>query len=155
MATTNSTLPTGSKLRSAGSRDSTTPRRVSTTATTPTGTLTRNTLRQPSDSVSSPPTVGPTAVATLAMAVHRPMARALLVGSGKAADTSARDVTLTAAAATPWTPRATLSTSIDGASPEATDASVNTTSPSTYSRRRPVRSATVAADIMNTAMPTL
>ena len=65
-------------------------------------------LRQPSCSTSSPPSVGPTAVPTLAIAVQMPIARAFCFGSGNAALTSASDVTLTVAAATPCTPRATI-----------------------------------------------
>ncbi len=70
--------------------------------------------------------MGPTAVALDEIAVHRPMARAFCVGSGKAALTSASDATLVAAAATPWIVRATLRTNSVGAKPQATEDSVNT-----------------------------
>jgi hypothetical protein len=87
----------------------------------------RNTLRQPNDSTSTPPSVGPIALPVLAIAVQMPIAFAFALGSGNAALRSASEATLTAAAATPCTPRARLSTGSDCASPQATDAAVNTT----------------------------
>ena len=66
-----------------------------------------------------------------AIAAQMPIARAFAAGSGNAALTSASDVTFTVAAAAPWMPRATLRTSIEGASPQATDAAVNTITPAT------------------------
>ena len=95
----------------------------------PTGTLIRNTLRQPQLSTRMPPKVGPMAVPRLAIAVQMPIARAFALGSGNAALTSASEVTLAAAAAIPCTPRATFRNSSDGASPQATEASVNTAMP--------------------------
>src|SRR4249919_3598296 len=68
-------------------------------------TLTKKMLRQPTDSVSTPPTVGPMARPTDAIPVQMPMARALRPGSGNAALTRASEATLTAAAPTPWRPR--------------------------------------------------
>ena len=99
--------------------------------------------------------MGPTAMATLAMAVHRPMALALAFGSGKAALTRASDVTLATAAPAPCTPRATLRKAMLGARPQATDATVNTTRPTRKTRLRPCRSATVAPDMMKMAMQRL
>ena len=94
-------------------------------------------LRQPRCSTSTPPSVGPTAVPTLAIAVQSPIARAFCLGSGKAALTSASDVTLAVAAAIPCTARAKFRISSVGENPHAIDASVNTVMPATYQRRRP------------------
>lgn len=89
----------------------------------------------------------------LAMAVQIPMARAFSFASGKAALTRASEVTLTAAAPRPCAPRAVVSTAIEGANPQAIDPSVNNETPIKYQRRRPSRSASVAADMMKTAIP--
>ena len=75
--------------------------------------------------------MGPIASAVLAIAVHTPIARAFCLGSGNAALTSASDVTLTIAAATPCTVRAALRTSSVGAMPHAIDDMVNNAMPPT------------------------
>jgi hypothetical protein len=86
-------------------------------------------LRQPLVCTSKPPSVGPIAVAVLAIAVQMPIARAFCFGSGNAALTSANDVTLTVAAAMPWMVRATFNASSVGAIPQATDEAVNNAMP--------------------------
>ncbi|COY40535.1 Uncharacterised protein [Mycobacterium tuberculosis] len=48
-----------------------------------------------------------------------------------------------------------VSTAIEGANPQAIDPSVNNETPIKYQRRRPSRSASVAADMMKTAIPRL
>ena len=53
--------PSQSTRVAFGSRDSRTRAKVSASAATPTGTLTKNTQRQPSPLVIAPPTSGPTA----------------------------------------------------------------------------------------------
>ena len=83
-------------------------------ATSPTGMLTMKIERQPVPCTMKPPSVGPMAMAVLAIAVQMPIAQLFNFGSGNAALTSASDVTLTAAAATPWTARAKLSASDRG-----------------------------------------
>ncbi|BBX97105.1 hypothetical protein MLAC_23990 [Mycobacterium lacus] len=112
-------------------------------------------LRHPHWSTSRPPSVGPAVVPTLAMAVQIPIACAFRLASGKAALTRASEVTLAVAAPKPCTPRAMASIPNEGAKPQATDPAVNTETPVKYQRRRPKRSASVAADMMKTAMPRL
>ena len=128
-ASANSSWPATSNRRSRGSRDSATKRSVTNTATMPTGALTRKMLRQPLVCTRRPPSVGPIAIAVLAIAVQMPIARAFCFGSGNAALTSASDVTFTVAAAIPCTVRATFSTSSVGAMPQPIDDAVNTAMP--------------------------
>ena len=54
---------------------------VSTIAIAPTGTLTRNTERHPTESTSAPPTTGPRAIESPNMAPHTPIAWARSRGS--------------------------------------------------------------------------
>ena len=68
-------------------------------------------MRQPLRWTRMPPSVGPIAIAVEAIAVQMPIAQAFCFGSGNAAETSASEVTLTVAAATPWIARAALRTS--------------------------------------------
>jgi hypothetical protein len=89
---------------------------------------------------------------TAAIPVQMPIARAFAAGSGYAAPTSARDVTLTTAAPTPCRPRAAMSTPIPGATPHSTEAAQKSTIPAMYARRRPKWSLNVPPDIMNIAM---
>jgi hypothetical protein len=112
-------------------------------------------LRQLNCSTRTPPSVGPIAVPTLAIAVQMPFACAFCLGSGNAALTRASEVTVTVAAAAPCTPRAMVSTSSEGAVPQTVDASVKTPMPITYQRRRSCRSASVAAVMITTAIPRL
>src|SRR4029079_17470395 len=90
----------------------------------PTGILTMKIERQPIPCTMKPPNVGPIAMAVLAIAVQMPMAQLFNFGSGNAALTSASEVTLTVAAATPWTARAKLSPSTEDAMPHAAEAAV-------------------------------
>ena len=100
-------------------------------------TFTRKMLRQPSDSVRNPPTVGPTARPIEAIPVQIPIALALAFGSGKAALTRANEVTLTVAAPTPCSPRPTFSTVRLGAAAHRADAAANSTVPPMNARLRP------------------
>jgi len=95
----------------------------------PTGTLTRKIARQPLRCTRMPPSVGPIASAVEAIAVQMPIAHAFCFGSAKAALTSASDVTLTVAAATPCTARPTLRTPSEPARPHATEDTVNSAMP--------------------------
>src|SRR5262249_7130938 len=90
----------------------------------PTGTLTMKIERQLVHCTMKPPSVGPIARAVLAIAVQMPIAHPFNFGSGNAALTSASEVTLTVAAATPWTPRARLRNSSEEAIPQAAEAAV-------------------------------
>ena len=83
------------------------------------------------------------------MPVQMPMALALAFGSGNAALTSASEATLTVAAPTPCSPRPTLRKPRFGAAAHIAEAAENSTVPPIRARRRPRRSANVAADMMN------
>src|SRR4029077_4104404 len=104
-------------------------RHVKAKTMSPTGTLTMKIEGQPVRCTMKPPSVGPIAMAVVAIAVQIPIAQAFNFGSGNAALTSASEVTLTAAAATPWTVRARLSTSSEDAIPQATEAAVKRAMP--------------------------
>jgi hypothetical protein len=104
-AVMNRSCPEMSNVRGRSSRDSATKRHVKAMATSPTGMLTMKIERQPGPCTMKPPSVGPIAMAVLATAVQMPIAQLFNFGSGKAALTSASDVTLTAAAQPPG-PRA-------------------------------------------------
>ncbi len=154
-AATKRSCPGTSNVRGRSSRDSATNRDVSPITTIPTGTLTWKMLRQPVRCTMKPPSVGPMAMAVLAIAVQMPIAHAFTFASGNAALTSASEVTLTVAAATPWTARAAFSMSSDVASPQATEEIVKRAMPARYSLLRPNMSASVPADMMEIAMPRL
>src|SRR4029077_4926992 len=110
-------------------RDSATKRHVKAMATSPTGMLTMKIERQPAPCTMRPPSVGPIAMAVLAIAVQMPMAQLFNFGSGKAALSRARDDTFTVAAATPWIARAKLSASTEDAMPHAAEAAVKRAMP--------------------------
>ncbi len=76
-----------------------------------------------------PPSVGPMAVAVFAIVVQMPIARALSLGSGNAALTRARDVAVTAAAATPWIAREMLRNPSDQARPQVAEDAVKRAMP--------------------------
>ena len=76
-----STWPTGSTRRARGARDSGTNSAVRTIAAIPMGTLTMNTDRQPTESTSTPPTTGPSAMLMPNRAPHTPIAWARSRGS--------------------------------------------------------------------------
>src|ERR1700759_3639110 len=110
-------MPGRSMGRGGGSFDSVTTRRVSATATTLTGRLTRKIQRQPKLAVSRPPMIGPTADAAPATADQAPKAiprsrpsKVLLIRAIVVANI--------AAAPRPCTPRAASSTATLGATPQ-------------------------------------
>ena len=86
---------------------------------------------------------------TDAMPVHRPMALALALGSGKAALTRASDATFTVAAPTPCRPRPDVQHDQARRRPHSADAAENRTIPPMNALRRPFWSDSVAADMMN------
>ena len=128
-AVMNRSCPGMSNVRGRSSRDSATKRHVKARTTSPTGTLTMKIERQPVHCTMKPPSVGPIAMAVLAIAVQMPIAQLFNFGSGNAALTSASEVTLTVAAATPWTARARLSASSEDAMPQAAEAAEKRTIP--------------------------
>jgi hypothetical protein len=69
-----SSCPTGSGRRACAARDSGTNSAVSTIASRPIGTFTRNTQRQPGPSTSAPPSSGPSAMLMPTTPAHSPIA---------------------------------------------------------------------------------
>ena len=108
--------------------------------TTPTGTLTMKIQRQPMPLVSAPPTIGPTAAAPPTVAPHDAIALPR-AGPWKSWAMRARPVANIAAPPTPWRARDQMSMLIDWASPQSSDAMVNTANPAMKTRFRPKRSA--------------
>ena len=112
-----------------------TPRTIHRTAAL-SGTLTRNAQRHDAVSISQPPTNGPTALAAPVSPDHAPMARDRSSGCIVAVS-RARLPGTSSAPPTPCTTRAAMSISVVGASPQSTDAVVNTHTPIVNTRRRP------------------
>ena len=108
-------------------------------AITPTGTCTKNALRQPKRSTRPAPSEGPSAPATAPTAVHMAITR-VASPFGQTASTSASDDGNTNAAPRPCTPRPTSSTHIDGAQPPMIEPSTNSPRPTMNVVRRPLRS---------------
>ncbi len=105
------------------------------------GTTTKKMLRQPKCRISTPPRVGPIAIATPLHAAQMPSARPRSTGSRHTTRTIASDAGSSSAAPTPASARAPISTDTDGASAHSSDAIVNTAVPAMKMRRRPSRSA--------------
>ena len=112
-------------------------RGVSASARIPIGTLMRNTQRQPSASAIRPPSRSPEAPPTAATPVHTAIARCRGRPFGKASTINASAAGAVRAAPRPWSARARTSVVALGASPHASDATVNTPRPSANTRRRP------------------
>ena len=89
-------------------------------STMPTGTLMKNTQRQPGPSVSRPLAITPTEAAPPPMAPKMPSARFRSCPSGKVTARIDRAAGATRAAPNPWTPRAVMSTADDWAMPRRT-----------------------------------
>ena len=130
--------PRSSDVR--GPRLSSSTRAISATATRQSGTLTRKTARQPSASVSTPPSTQPEAPPPAAAAVHHATARRRSAGSANATVSRASAAGAASAAPTPCTPRLATSTAGEFASPQERDAAPNSARPSANRRRRPNRS---------------
>lgn len=97
----------------------------------PTGRLRKNTARQPTCSVSTPPSTGPAAIDTEPPTVHRAIARARRRASSYASRISASEAGIRTAAAPPWTTRAAISAPRPGATAQASEARVNRVVPRT------------------------
>jgi hypothetical protein len=100
--------------------------------------------RQPNDSVSSPPSSGPTAKAAATVAPQMPRAPARAVPVKAWASRASEDDSSTAPAS-PWAARPAIRTSAEGASAHSSEAAANPASPPRNIRRRPSRSARVPA----------
>ena len=97
-------------------------------------------LAQLKCSSSQPPTMGPSAIATPAMAPHRPMARARSRRSVKTLEISERVAGKVMAAPSPITARAAISSAGLVVKPPARLAAPNTVSPASSIPLRPNRS---------------
>ncbi|MCY1245000.1 hypothetical protein D9M72_581060 [compost metagenome] len=96
--------------------------------TIPTGTLMKKIHSQPRPSTRTPPRIGPTSVATPAVAPQIPMAAPRLSG-GKIRVITAMVWGVMIAAPRPWTTRARISVWTSPDNPHHRDARVNTTRP--------------------------
>ena len=110
IATPLSTTPIQSKVCSWVASTGTS-RQLRTNATMPTGTLMRKIHSQPPTSTSTPPRIGPTRVATPAVAPHSAIAWPRR-SAGKIRVMTAIVCGVIIAAPTPWTTRAAISISI-------------------------------------------
>ena len=79
--------------------------------------------------MSTPPTIGPAAILRPKTAAHTPIALARSFGSVITLTTIAKATGLSIDPPTPWTIRAAINISTDGASAQAIDATPKTTSP--------------------------
>ena len=109
-------------------------------AATPTGTLTRNTQRQPTESTSAPPRTGPSAMLIPTIAPHTPIAPARSRGSSNTLRMIDSATGLSIDPPIAWSTRAATSVSSVGARAHSSDPSENNVSPSWKIRRRPSRS---------------
>jgi hypothetical protein len=137
------TRPGRSRPRPAAARPAGSCRAPATSSATPIGTFTRNTGRQPSPNrlalSSRPPAICPTTTPPASTAAYALMARA------RGAPLNVRWIRLSTcgiimAAPVPWTKRSATSTPVDEASPQPSEASVNTDRPARNTRRWPSRS---------------
>ena len=127
--TASKTIPAGSvprdsaRRRVRGSRNT-----PAATAITPTGTLRKNTQRQPTAATIRPPSTGPDARPTACAAACTPSA-ARRFRAGMLVTTSATLFACSIAAPTAWTSRNAISMPIEVARPQPADAAANTTNP--------------------------
>ena len=146
----NSAKPSQSGPLAWGARDSDTRSTAMTTAAMPNGTFTKKIQRQDRPVVSTPPASGPIATATpvtppqMPNAVPRSLPR-------KASASRASETANMIAPPTPCRARDSCSISVLAAKPHRADASVKTTRPTRYSRRRPYMSARLPAVSRNAA----
>jgi len=140
VASASRTIPPGSAPRGSARRRVRGSRyQPATIATRPTGTLRKNTQRQPTAATSKPPSTGPDARPTACAAAWTPSA-ARRWRSGTLVTTSATLFAWSKAAPAAWTMRSAISIPIEAASPHAADAAAKITNPYRYSSLRPARS---------------
>ena len=113
--------------------------RASGSTASPIGTFSQKIHCHAIPSTTAPPTSGPAATARPAIPDQAPSATPRR-SAGKAAERSVSVSGVTIAPPIPWTARAAISASIEGASAAAADAAVNRLSPTMNMRRRPKRS---------------
>ncbi len=107
--------------------------------------------RQPTESTSSPPISGPTAMEMPTTAPQTPMARARSRGAVKVLVMIDMATGLSIEPPTAWTIRKAISHSRVGASEQSSEPAVKTTRPAAKTLRRPIRSAVEPASISSEA----
>lgn len=122
-------------------------------AASPTGAFSQKMNRQPTVSVSTPPSIGPKATLDAAANAHAAVARARSAGNAAAA--IANPCGSITAAASPWPARAASSAGSEGAAAHSSDIAANAANPIRNSRRRPNRSPTDPAVSSTAAKATL
>ena len=128
-----------------GSRDSRTRRRVIAIAAIPIGTFRKKIDSQPTHSVSTPPTSGPTATAMPIVAPYTPIAMPRSRPALNSCAISASETANITAPPTPWNARARLRKVGSVARPANSEPSVKMPRPTAKTRRRPSRSASTPA----------
>ncbi len=101
-------------------------------------------------STSTPPSAGPAAAASAPAALQAPIAAARRSGA-VSASTTASEAGIIAAAAAPWSPRATSSAGSEGASAHGRLSAVKPPTPARRSVLRPTTSATRPAGARHAA----
>src|ERR1700722_2279470 len=134
--------PTGSSLRLTAARDSGTYRAVRRIAATPTGMLTQNTPRQPTESTRAPPLTGPAATDRPNVDPQKPIALARSLGSVNVLVMIDIATGLSIDPPTACTARNATRAPRLGARLQASEPIVNTARPIWKIIRRPTRSAT-------------
>ena len=119
-------------------------------ATSATGTLSQKIACQLTPSTTAPPITGPSATPSPETPPQIPMASGR-IAAGTAAASRVSESGMTAAAPRPWTARAAISAPGLLLSADAMEATVNSVSPPSITRRRPHRSPSVAAGSMKVA----
>lgn len=114
-------------------------RRASRKFAIPSGTFTRNIIRQPAPAMSSPPIDGPSVVPIADIVPRSPIALPMRP-FGTVSPTTATVSAIMIAAPSPCTARAATSTGSVGAAPQSSEATVKSAIPARSSRRRPTRS---------------
>ena len=140
MVAADSTRPGRSAAAASGFFEPGTLAMTSTMARAATGAMAMKMLVQLKCSSSQPPTMGPSAIATPAMAPHRPMARARSLRSVKTLEISERVAGKVMAAPSPIRARAAISWAGLVVNPPARLAAPNTVSPASSIPLRPNRS---------------
>ena len=140
-----SAAPAQSTGGAAASRASGTTRSPRRTASTHSGTLTRKIDPQAKWSSSQPPSTGPRATPSPAVAAQIPIAAARSRASANTAGSSDSVAGMMQAAPAPMTARLAINPPLPPAVAAAAEATANTPRPATSSRRRPNRSPSVPA----------
>ena len=147
--------PTGSTRRGRAARDSGTNSAASTIAASPTGMLTQKMPRQPTLSVSTPPSTGPSAMDRPKTPPQTPMARARSRGSVKVLAMIDTATGFIIEPPTACSMRNATSQPRSGARLHSREPRVNVASPIWKIRRRPSRSAVDPARMRKLAMTTV